>query len=238
MDINNRLEREWQNYKLYMLIVRILLGVLGFVLAVVIIVSLFGSGSSDKQGKGQKSMQNATEQAKASGAALPHSAKDLNKTIVKTKVIIKEVNVTAPMRDVLLDMRHNFEADLQSLEVKIQRAPKPSKPPKEEAEEDLVFNMKAKPINIKDLIQAYEESHSYEKAISIANFYAGSKDHKNAAIWAIRASELNTLKEDPWVVFAQANIAMGKKDVALQAIDAYLSKNFSAKLQSLRESIQ
>lgn len=91
--------------------------------------------------------------------------------------------------------------------------------------------------SLKDLMASYNQEKSHGKALIIAKKYFEKKQYKDAINWSLRANELNSDSDKSWVIFAKSNIAIGRVEVALKAIDAYLVNNRSDELEKIKEDI-
>ena len=159
----------------------------------------------------------------------------------------KEEKEETKRANVVLKEDMSFEEKIRNLEVivkktppAIQAAPKEVqvkvKPESEEVQ--VSFNITTQETGVSGLIEAFNKEPSFEKAISIARYFQKQKNSSKAIEWSIKASNIDENQDEPWVIFVRANVDLGNKKLAMQAINTYLSRSFSQELQDLRRNIQ
>ncbi len=87
------------------------------------------------------------------------------------------------------------------------------------------------------LLVDYKDKKSYNAAIRIARFYLQEKDYNKAVKWAVEASKKDPAQAESWIIYARAKKALGKPDVAKQALGIYLKHNYSQPAQNLLDSL-
>ncbi len=87
------------------------------------------------------------------------------------------------------------------------------------------------------LKENFNETPSFEDAVKIGELYFEQNSYLDAKNWAMKANEIDSSKEDSWVLFAKSAMKLGQMDIALKAIDSYLSNHPSEKLQKMKEDI-
>ncbi|MBZ7953739.1 transformation system protein [Campylobacter sp. W0018] len=80
----------------------------------------------------------------------------------------------------------------------------------------------SKVFNITKLKNNFYKNPSYEKALILSREYYKIKDYNKSIFWALKANDIDKKAEDSWLIFAKAKIALGHKDEAKKALDAYL----------------
>ena len=87
------------------------------------------------------------------------------------------------------------------------------------------------------LLENHRKRPSYSSTMALANYFYSKKLYKDSISWAISASKLNKLKEEPWIIYAKSKNALGEKDKAKKALEIFLKSNDSKKIRELLESL-
>jgi tetratricopeptide (TPR) repeat protein len=85
------------------------------------------------------------------------------------------------------------------------------------------------------LLENHRKTHSYSSTMALANYFYSKKRYEDAIKWAVSASKINNLKEEPWIVYAKSKSALGEKDKAKKALEIFLKSNDSKKIRELLE---
>lgn len=135
--------------------------------------------------------------------------------------------------DVVLEADFTFKKMLQTQKKKssksvIQKV--------EQKPEPLIIKRKvADPVG--RLIKKFEEEPSCKAATEVAEELFKNRLYEKALEWAMKANELDSSQEESWIVFVKASIQLGRVEVALKAIDAYLKNHSSKELSKIKEEI-
>jgi hypothetical protein len=74
-------------------------------------------------------------------------------------------------------------------------------------------------------------------SLMISERFLKHKKYKKALKWAIISNEIDDKNEDSWILFAKAKMKMGKKQDAINALNAYLKDNHSTNVKNLLDDI-
>ena len=78
-------------------------------------------------------------------------------------------------------------------------------------------------MNIKDLINSFNQNPDYETAIQISNYYLNKNKFNLAKLWALKANNINPSKADSWKIFAIILIKQKKLNKAKEVLEIYLN---------------
>ncbi len=87
------------------------------------------------------------------------------------------------------------------------------------------------------LLEKYRKKRSYKNALALAEYFYSQKSYKKAIEWAIVANKEDNQKERSWIIYAKSKIALGDKEKAKDAMEAYLKANNSKNLKKLLDSL-
>jgi tetratricopeptide (TPR) repeat protein len=91
--------------------------------------------------------------------------------------------------------------------------------------------------SIERLLQQYLQSANERNALQLTQYYFKKGNYKKSIEWALKCNAHNPQNSDSWFYFAKANIALGNTKDAKLALENFLLKNTSPKLQNLYKSI-
>ena len=135
------------------------------------------------------------------------------------KVVSKEIEVVEKK---ILFLEPNISLDL--LKKKVDK--KPTLDTKKV--DNPIVNMK----------KEFTVSHSIETALLISQNYYDKGDFKSSLKWAIEASKINAKAPKPWIMYARAKAKSGDKEIAIKALQTYLSEFYSDEASLLLDEIK
>ena len=71
----------------------------------------------------------------------------------------------------------------------------------------------------------------------ISEKFLEQKKYKKALKWALISNEIDDKNENSWILFAKSKMKMGKKQDAINALNAYLKNNHSTNVKNLLDDI-
>jgi len=74
-------------------------------------------------------------------------------------------------------------------------------------------------------------------SLMISEKFLEQKKYKKALIWALISNEIDDKNENSWILFAKSKMKMGKKQDAINALNAYLKNNHSTNVKNLLDDI-
>ncbi len=88
------------------------------------------------------------------------------------------------------------------------------------------------------LIKRFNEKRDPKLASYISRSYYKKGKYKEALKWSIEANSLDPSNEESWILFAKANVKLGNKEDAIQALKVYLNQYSSRNVKSLLNSLE
>jgi len=162
------------------------------------------------------------------------------KKVEKTKKIIKQKVQTVKHSDSSIKLSFILPS------IKIEE-PKKVKVPKQKEvkpvkkilphKKNLIIEEK---MDIKDLINSFNQNPSYDVAIRISNYYLNHNNLALAKNWALKANNINPSKADSWKIFAiilikQKNIQKAKEVLKIYLNDYGENPEITKLLRSLND---
>ncbi len=83
------------------------------------------------------------------------------------------------------------------------------------------------------LVKQFEKSPRYATALQIAKIHFERGDYEAASAWARRANRIDRDDEKAWILYAQAEYALGRKERAKRILRLYLDYRDSAEAKAL-----
>jgi tetratricopeptide (TPR) repeat protein len=74
-------------------------------------------------------------------------------------------------------------------------------------------------------------------SLMISEKFLDKKRYKKALKWALISNEIDDKNENSWILFAKSKVKMGKKQDAINALQAYLKDNHSTNVKNLLDDI-
>jgi hypothetical protein len=116
--------------------------------------------------------------------------------------------------------------------------PKPKSEPKRVARPTASKPTTAtRPQSVQNKKESFFDGPTYEKAISVAEYYYNKGNMEAVLVWAIRASKLKKSADKPWILYAKAKARLGEKDVAQRSLQTYLKYYKSRGVEQLLNEI-
>jgi tetratricopeptide (TPR) repeat protein len=78
-------------------------------------------------------------------------------------------------------------------------------------------------INVKEMINSFNQSPDYDTAIAIANYYYFKNNLDKAKLWALKANNINPSKYQSWKIFALILLKKNDKIKAKEVLNIYLN---------------
>ncbi len=92
--------------------------------------------------------------------------------------------------------------------------------------------------SIKSIRKKFQQTNNIKYAMELARRFYQVKKYNSALKWALIANEIDSKSSKSWILFAKAKVSLGKKQDAINALQAYLkmykSPQVSKYLQQLR----
>ncbi len=88
------------------------------------------------------------------------------------------------------------------------------------------------------LIKRFNEKRDPKLASYISRSYYKKGKYKEALKWSIEANSLDPSNEESWILFAKANVKLGNREDAIQALKVYLNQYSSRNVKSLLNSLE
>ena len=89
------------------------------------------------------------------------------------------------------------------------------------------------------LLEEYRKKHSYQTALSVAEFFYSDKNYSEATKWSIVANNINNQAKKPWLLYIKCKMASKEYDKAKEAIELYMKtfkpENSKAVLHMLKK---
>ena len=154
-----------------------------------------------------------------------------NKKRVEIKKEIKKKDVKKENNKIQTEVKSSLSFTLPL--IKIDENKRPNKPKKNlnvknntkikktlSPKKPLIIEEK---MNIKDLINSFNQNPDYETAIQISNYYLNKNKFDLAKLWALKANNINPSKADSWKIFAIILIKQKKLNKAKEVLNIYLN---------------
>ncbi|WP_200764095.1 CDC27 family protein [Nitrosophilus alvini] len=87
------------------------------------------------------------------------------------------------------------------------------------------------------IINKFERTKDPQLAVFLSKSYYKDGKYKEALSWAIKANEIDSSNEESWILFAKASVKLGRKNEAINALRAYLSRNDSSSVRIVLDQI-
>ncbi|MCV6606637.1 MAG: CDC27 family protein [Campylobacterales bacterium] len=213
MDVISKLEQEHRNYKLKKLIVTVIAPAFGF-----FIIGSISYGYFTLEEPALKEEKQVTKQKKKE---IPS-----NKPISKKKIDNNFITITPD---------YTFENNLKTNSIE-EKTIEPSLPKKISVSNNSSFTKRSVD-PIQSLQSKFQQEPTFETAVKIADLFYKKEKFREAYNWSLKANEIDSSKEESWIIFAKSSIKLGRTEVAMKAIDAYLESNKSDKLYQIKEEI-
>ncbi|RUM67224.1 MAG: hypothetical protein DSZ05_03095, partial [Sulfurospirillum sp.] len=84
--------------------------------------------------------------------------------------------------------------------------------------------------SVRFLRKKFYATNNIKYAMEIAQHYYNVKQYQKALKWSLIANEVDEKKPETWILFAKTKMKMGKKQDALNVLNAYLKTYSSAKV--------
>jgi len=91
---------------------------------------------------------------------------------------------------------------------------------------------------ITDRESLFKLSPKLEDALYISHYYYEKKDFSNSLKWAIEGSKIDSKSAKPWIMYAQVKAESGSIDIAIKALQTYLSEYYSQEASLLLEKLK
>ncbi len=92
--------------------------------------------------------------------------------------------------------------------------------------------------SLKSLKKKFYATNNPKYALQIAQRFYDAKRYKEALKWSLIANEVDEQKPESWIMFAKAKMKMGKRQDAINVLNAYLKTYTSAKISRYLEKIK
>jgi tetratricopeptide (TPR) repeat protein len=100
-----------------------------------------------------------------------------------------------------------------------------------------INSKRAKPKSLKYLRKKFYASNDVKYAFAIAERFLEMKKYKEALKWSLIANELAPESDRSWLLFAKTKLKMGKKQDAINILQAYLKTYDSSKVSRFLKKI-
>ncbi len=92
--------------------------------------------------------------------------------------------------------------------------------------------------SLKSLKKKFYATNNPKYALQIAQRFYNAKRYKEALKWSLIANEVDEQKPESWIMFAKAKMKMGKRQDAINVLNAYLKTYTSAKISRYLKKIK
>ncbi len=97
---------------------------------------------------------------------------------------------------------------------------------------------KSRPTSLQRLKKRFYKTHEIKYALEIAERLMRAKNYKEALKWSLIANEIAPDSAKSWMMFANIKLKMGKKQDAVNVLQAYLKTYDSTKISRMLKKIE
>jgi len=177
----------------------------------------------------------------------------IQKDMLKLGVVEKELNGNTISLEVLEDNFNEFsEQELLEMAAQERILSKPvvvqhekeekvksaSHPKIEITSTPIMTKKSSSPRSLKSLKKKFYATNNPKYALQIAQRFYNAQRYKEALKWSLIANEVDEQKPESWIMFAKTKMKMGKKQDAINVLNAYLKTYTSAKISRYLEKIK
>lgn len=91
---------------------------------------------------------------------------------------------------------------------------------------------------IKEIERRFPETRDYDDAIFLAQFYYDKHQYAKAENWALQANNLDSTREESWILYGKAKAKLGYRSEALRVLQTYYDQSGSESVKILIDQIR